>query len=90
MVHASGWQWVPLAMERVLQVKGEFYYSDEIEAFVAVNGSDVTATFTHEPTNPYDPNAIRVDLAGINGLVKCGYLPAEIAPLQHEGFERCR
>lgn len=75
----SKWQWVPMAMENVLQVRGEYYHSAGISAFVKRNGNDVTATFTHEPDNEYDRNAVRVDLIGASGLTKCGYIPAELA-----------
>lgn len=75
----SKWQWVPLAMENVLQVRGEHYYAANIRGFAALYGNDVTVTFTHEPENPYDRNAVRVDLIGNDGLTKCGYVPAELS-----------
>lgn len=66
-------------------IVGESHYQDALEAACGgrtVNGAAiplVTALLVREPTNPYDRNAVRVDVGGQT----VGYLDRQSAPLFH-------
>lgn len=81
------WSYVPRPPQRYVdtpltfdqEVVGESFYQAGIARFVAGYGRDVQATFTHEPGNPRDGSAVRVDLVADGLSETCGYLPAAVA-----------
>ena len=78
----------------LINVAGESHYQDALHEIAGESEGEVrletTAALIPEPTNPHDPNAIRVEIDG--KLV--GYLPREKAvaygPLVNEPAERGR
>lgn len=67
--------------EYAVDVHGESHYQQNLERICGKRKPDgenkyVTARLSKEDDNPVDPNAVRVD---INGL-QVGYLPKELAP----------
>lgn len=72
-------------IEQTFDVAGAFAYKPQIDAIcdwlaLAPDDVKVTIVIEREPTNQYDPNAIRL-LLGANGLpaTPIGYIPKEIA-----------
>lgn len=81
----SQWRIQPLPVGRRVDVVGEASYQDELEDVAGgrtYRGADElkTAVLVPEPSNPYDPNAIRVTIDGV--LV--GYLSRKNAELVSE------
>lgn len=78
---------VPLSEDGRLAVVGESHYQAALRN--AVHGRaagesfdehlPVTAVLVPEPTNPYDPNAVRVDVRSDAGPAIVGYLAREVA-----------
>ena len=62
------------------EVVGESNYNAWIGQAVALAGTEMDAVLLWEPRNPFDPNAIRVDLVANGQSFTCGYLPRDAAP----------
>ncbi|CAM5350788.1 HIRAN domain-containing protein [Leifsonia shinshuensis] len=77
-VPISGSTWIDLAAEQ--EVVGESFYHAAIAEAVLLRGRIVTVKLRWEPRNPHDRNAVRVEIDRANGRLKCGYLPATVAP----------
>ena len=72
-----------------IDVVGEFYYQDALEAICGRPCSqgymlDVIAELRREPNNPHDRNAVAVIIDGR----KVGHLSREDAPLFHRAVDR--
>lgn len=80
-------KFVPLSEDGRLAVVGESHYQAALRnaahGRAAGAGFDehlpVTAVLVPEPTNPYDPNAVRVDVRSDAGPAIVGYLAREVA-----------
>ena len=75
----------------LVNVAGESHYQDALRAITKGEARlETDAALIPEPDNPYDPNAIRVEIEG----EKVGYLPRDLAPaygsLVREPAERGR
>ncbi len=78
---------VPLSEDGRLAVVGESHYQAALRNAVhgRAAGADfddhlpVTAVLVPEPTNPHDPNAVRVDVRSDAGPATVGYLAREVA-----------
>ena len=83
----TGAEFVPLSEDGRLAVVGESHYQTALWSAVqgrpAGEGFDehlpVTAVLVPEPTNPYDPNAVRVDVRSNGSSEIVGYLARAVA-----------
>lgn len=80
-------EFVPLSEDGRLAVVGESHYQaalrNAVRGRAAGTGFDdhlpVTAVLVPEPTNPHDPNAVRVDVRSDAGPATVGHLAREVA-----------
>ena len=69
---------------------GESHYQDTLESIAGgrncfgVHTPLITAELVREPTNPYDPNAVRIEADGR----PLGYVPKEDAPRFHDVIDK--
>ncbi len=67
-----------------LEIKGESHYQDNIQRAANKHGySSLPAMLILEDENPYDRNAVRVEIDGL----KVGYLSREVAPLYRKQLQ---
>jgi hypothetical protein len=84
-VASPSWlQWPTIAWGSLHSVAGESYRQEELRQVLAAAADDgpgrlVTAQLVREPTNPHDPDAVRVEVGGAH----VGYLPAALARSSH-------